>query len=233
RAAAGHGRAPVAVDRLHALHGRAGEVGLRQVAALLEDDDAEPGARELVRHHGTARARAHHAHVGDLLDVAAHVRVLERYQTRARAWRAPVQAPVPVAERRLDARVGAEGGETERLQEEERDAPPREAARKAALDPRVPRRRRETAEAAKVARGERRGLPGAQQETHLALRLRRLALKVARQALRRADVPRTDRQGAPGRNERLGERAEHAQLGVGQHRRIILRWQLTLRNAGG
>src|SRR5439155_15532095 len=201
-----------------ALHGRAREVGLREVAALLEDDDAEPGARELVRRHGAARARAHHTGVGDLRDVAAHLRVLERRQARARAGWARIETGVPVAESLLDARVGAEGGEAERLQEEERDPPPREPAREAALAPLFPRRRREAAEAAEMARGERRGLPGAQQETDLALGLGRHALEVARQALRGADVARAERKGTVGRNQRLGDGAEHAQLGVGQHR---------------
>src|SRR5207249_5461124 len=76
RAAEGHGRAAVSVEALYSLHGRAREVGLREVAALLEDDDTEPGARELVRRHGAARARAHHTRARDLRDVAAHPRVL-------------------------------------------------------------------------------------------------------------------------------------------------------------
>src|SRR5207244_7389572 len=102
--------------------------------------------------------------------------------------------------------------EAERLQEAGRDAPPGEPAREAALDPLVPRRGRETAEAAKVARGERRGLPGAQQETDLALRLGRHAGQVAPSALRGADVARAELKTAGGRTQRHGDAALRIQL---------------------
>src|SRR5207253_6549617 len=101
RTAERQGGPAAAVQTLDALHRRSVEIVLREVRAFLEDDDAKPRARELVRHDGAARARADDADVGRLLDRTVDVGMLERREALSAARRHWLEAVVGVAERRF------------------------------------------------------------------------------------------------------------------------------------
>jgi len=211
--------AAVPVETLHPLEGRPDEVLLREVGALLEDDDAEAGTRELAGDHRTARARSDHAGVGDLLERSAHRRELERPEPRPGARRTVVEAVVLVAERGLDSRVSAERREADHAEQREGHPSPRCAACRALLHPGGPRGWREAAERSEMPRGERACLPGAEEHAQLAARRRGQAREVGPDATDHVHLRGADGEGPTLREEGLGQRGDRARLGAGEHAR--------------
>ena len=211
--------AAVPVEALHPLEGRTDEVPLREVGALLENDDAEAGTRELAGDHRTARARSDHAGVGGLLDRAAHRGELERPEPRPRTRRTVVETVVLVAERGLDPRVGAERREADHAEQHEGHPSPRCAACRALLDPGAPCGRREAAERSEMPRGERACLPGTEEHAQLGARRRREAREVGPHATDHVHLRGADGEGPTRREESFGERRHRARLGAGEHAR--------------
>jgi len=145
------------------------------------------------------------------------VRMLQRYEARPAPRRRRLEAVVRVAERRLDARIGGEGGEGEHLQQDERDAPPRRGARRAGLDPGGACLGGEATEGAEMARRERARFPRAEEHPDLAARAGGQPLHPRRRALGHPDVGGTEREVAAARDDRLGDVGERARFARGQH----------------